>query len=73
MKFTEANKDKNEAKFRFQGQSARSQSWFDIGIYWIEEFVSTRKADFYRIIIHKIQIHLKCFKFQQKFKMCGNF
>ena len=27
---TEANKNKNEAKFKFQGQSARSQRWFDI-------------------------------------------
>ena len=30
LKLTAANKNKNEAKFNFQGQSARSQSWFDL-------------------------------------------
>ena len=30
FKITEANKNKNEAKFKFQGQSARSQRWFDL-------------------------------------------
>ena len=29
LKITEANKNKNESKFKLQGQSARSQSWFD--------------------------------------------
>ena len=30
LKFIAANKNKNEAKFKFQGQSARSQRWFDL-------------------------------------------
>ena len=30
FKCTEADKNKNEAKFKFQGQSARSRRWFDL-------------------------------------------
>ena len=30
LKFIVANKNKNEAKFKFQGQPARSQCWFDL-------------------------------------------
>ena len=30
LKVIAANKNKNEAKFKFQGQSARSQRWFDL-------------------------------------------
>ena len=30
LKFVAADKNKNEAKFKFQGQSARSQRWFDL-------------------------------------------
>ena len=37
LKITEANTNKNEAKLKFQGQSARSQGWFDIDFDWIEE------------------------------------
>ena len=29
-KFFAADKNKNEAKFKFQGQSTRSQRWFDL-------------------------------------------
>ena len=36
LKFIVANKNKNEAKFKFQGQSARSQHWFDLDFDWIE-------------------------------------
>ena len=35
LKITESNKSKNEAKFKFQGQSARSQRWFDLDFDWI--------------------------------------
>ena len=35
FKFNEANKNKNEAKLKSQGQSARSQRWFDLGFDWI--------------------------------------
>ena len=48
LKFIAANKNKNEAKFKFQGQSARSQRWFDIEFDWIEVIFSTRKPDFYK-------------------------
>ena len=30
LKFVATGKIKNEAKFKFQGQSARSQRWFDL-------------------------------------------
>ena len=36
LKFTEANKNKNEAKFKFQGQSARPQRWLDLDFDWSE-------------------------------------
>ena len=69
LKFTAANKNKNEAKFKFQGISARPQRWFGLDFDWIEVNFSSREPDFYKKIskamtIHKIQIHLKCFKFQ---------
>ena len=47
LEFVAADKDQNEAKFKFQGQSARSQRWFDIDSYWIEVNVSTNETDFY--------------------------
>ena len=48
MKFVATNKNKNEAKFKFQGQSARSQRWFDLDLYWIGVNFSTREPDFYK-------------------------
>ena len=39
---------KIEAKFKFQGQSARSQLWFDLDLDWIEVNFSTREPDFYK-------------------------
>ena len=41
LKFIAENKNKNEAKFKFQGQSARSQRWFDLEFDWIEVSYST--------------------------------
>ena len=35
LKITEANKNKNDAKFKFQGRSARSQHWFYLDFDWI--------------------------------------
>ena len=46
--FIAENKNKNEAKFKFQGQSARSQRWFDLDFDWIEVNFSTREPDFYK-------------------------
>ena len=48
LKFVAANKNKNEAKFKFQGQSARSQRWFDIDLDWIGVSFSTRDPDLYK-------------------------
>ena len=45
--FNDANKNKNEAKFNFQVQSARSQRWFDLDFDWIEVNFSTHEPDLY--------------------------
>ena len=46
--FVAADKNKSEAKFKFQGQSARSQLWFDLDLNWVEINFSTREPDFYK-------------------------
>ena len=46
LKFITENRNKNEAKFKLQGQSARSERWFDLGFDWIEVGFSTREPDF---------------------------
>ena len=48
LKFTASNKNKNDAKFKFQGQSARSQRWFDLDFDWIDVNFSTREPDLYK-------------------------
>ena len=48
LKFVTTDKNKNEAKFKFQGQSTRSQLWFDLDLDWIEIKFSTREPDFYK-------------------------
>ena len=48
LKIVAADKNKNEAKFKFQGLSARSQRWFDLDFDLIELNVSTREPDFYK-------------------------
>ena len=50
LEFIAANKNKNEAKFKFQGQSARSQGWFYLNFDCIEVNFSTREPDFYKKI-----------------------
>ena len=47
LKFVAADKNINEDKFKFQGQSAISQRWFDIDFDWIEVNFSTREPDLY--------------------------
>ena len=47
LNITEQNKYKNEDKFKFQGKSARSQSWFDLDFDWVEEHFSTHETDLY--------------------------
>ena len=53
LKITEANKNTNEAKLKFQGQSARSQHWFDLDFDWIEEHFITREPEFYRKLFQR--------------------
>ena len=48
LKFVATDKNKNEAKFNFQGKSARSQQWFDLGFDWIEVIFSTREPDLHK-------------------------
>ena len=48
--FDAADKNKNESKFKFQRQSARSQLWFDINLDWIGMNFSTCEPDFYKKI-----------------------
>ena len=42
------DKNKSEAKFKFQGQYARSQIWFDLDLDWTKINFSTRETDFYK-------------------------
>ena len=46
--FEAADKNENESKYKFQGQSARSQPWFDIDLDWIDMNSITREPDFYK-------------------------
>ena len=46
LKFVAIDKIKNEAKFKFQGKSARSQRGFDIDFDSIDVNFSTREPDF---------------------------
>ena len=45
-------KNKNEAKFKFQGQYARSKLWFDLDLDWLDIHFSTREPDFYKKLFH---------------------
>ena len=40
LKLIAENKNKNEAKFKFQGQSARPQHWFDLDFDRIESILA---------------------------------
>ena len=69
LKFVATDQIKNEAKFKFQGQSTKSQQCFDLDFDWIEVNFSTRVPDFHKktfkaMTIHKILIHSNYFKFQ---------
>ena len=48
LNFFATDKNKNEAKFKFQGQSARSQIWFDLGFDWIEIKFRYCEPDLYK-------------------------
>ena len=53
MEFIATNKNKNEAKFKFQGQSARSQHSFDLEFDWIEVNFITCEPDFYKKLFQR--------------------
>ena len=67
FKLIVANKNKNESKFKFQGQSAISQSWFDLDFDWIEVKFSTHEPYFCRkpFHIHNDTQDTNIFKFFQ--------
>ena len=54
LKIVAIDKNKNEAKFKFQVQSARSKCWFELDFDWIEVNFSTWEPDLYR---KRFQIH----------------
>ena len=43
LNITEENNDKNEDKFKFQGQYSRSQHQFDLDFDWTKEKFITRE------------------------------
>ena len=55
LKFVATDKNKNEAKFKFQGQSSRSQQWFYLDLDWIEVNFSLRELDLYKATFSKPQ------------------
>ena len=67
LKFVATDKNKNEAKFKFQGQSARSQRWFDLDLDFIEVNFSTREPDFYKKLFqsHDDTQDINTFRFSQ--------
>ena len=54
LKFVATDKNKNGAKFKFQGQSVRSQQLFDLYLDCIEINVITLEPNFYK---KKFQSH----------------
>ena len=48
LKFVAIYKNQNGAKFKFQGQSTRSQRWFDLDLNWIEVNFITHELDLYK-------------------------
>ena len=48
LKFIAANNNKNEAKFKFQGQSSRFEHFFDLDFDWNEVNFITCEPDFYK-------------------------
>ena len=67
MKLIAANKNKNEAKFKFQGQSSISRRWFDLDFDWTEVNFSTHEPDFYKKLFqnHENTQDTNTFKFFQ--------
>ena len=53
LKSVATDKNKIEAKFKFQGQSEISQQWFDLDLDWNEVNFSTREPDFYKNVFQR--------------------
>ena len=53
LKFVATDKNKSEAKFKFQGLSERSQQWFELDLDWIEVNFSTREPYLYKIFFQR--------------------
>ena len=74
LKFVATDKHKIEVKFKFQGQSSRSQRWFDHDLDCMEVNFSTREPNFYK---HFFQSYddtqdiniFKFFQFRMAYKM----
>ena len=69
LQFFASEKNKSEAKFKFQVKYARSQLCFDLDLYLIDIHFSTREPDFYKnyfkfMTISKTILRSKHFKFQ---------
>ena len=67
LKFITENKNKIEAKIKFQGRSEKSQLWFDLDCYWIEVNFCTSELDFFKKLlqIHEDTQDTNTFKFFQ--------
>ena len=67
FKFVAIDKIKNEAKFKFQGQLARSQRWFDLDFDCIEVDFITREPGLCKKIFqsHDYTQDTNTFKFFQ--------
>ena len=67
LKFITENKNKNEAKFKFQGLFARSQCCFDLDFDWIEVNFSIHEPDLYKKLFqcHDDTQDTNTFKFLQ--------
>ena len=65
--FFATDKNKNEGKFKFQGQSAISQQWFDLDFDWIDVNFSTHEPDVYNKLlkIHDDTQDINTFRFFQ--------
>ena len=55
LNFFATDKNKNEAKFKFQGQSVISQRWFDLDFDWIEVNFRKSEPELYNIFFPKPQ------------------
>ena len=67
LKFVAENKNKNVAKFKFQGQYVRSQRWFDLEFDRIVLNFSPHEPDFYKklFLIHDNAQDTNAFKLFQ--------